>query len=60
MDTTDLRCPFCGSPFEAILEYTGRADSEHRDLVGYECEDYACMAAWDRDGNLATEPRSLT
>lgn len=44
-----LRCPECGSRISADLQYTSMSYSEHRDLVGYECED--CPAEWDQNGN---------
>lgn len=53
-----LRCPFCRSEFSPILEYTVHSYSEHRDLTGYECDNYDCGAEWDRRGNL-TIPSSL-
>lgn len=50
---TDLRCPACGDTFTAILEYTARGSySEHRDLTGYECDNYDCLAEWDQHGTL--------
>jgi hypothetical protein len=45
-----LRCPYCGGEIEAELTYTGYAYSEHRDLTGYECENYTCNARWDKRG----------
>lgn len=53
-----IRCPYCGSEIEAELSYTGGAYSEHRDLTGYECENYACYARWDKRGDPERGPRS--
>jgi len=46
-----LRCPYCGAKIEADLQYTEWFGSDHRDLVGYDCDDWDCNAAWDPDGN---------
>jgi hypothetical protein len=54
-----LRCPYCGEPFEVLLEYSGGSHSEHRDLTGFNCENYACDALWDRFGEL-TRPSKLS
>lgn len=51
-DTGNLVCPACGDTFSAILEYTGYSHSEHRDLSGYECDNYDCLAEWDSRGQL--------
>jgi hypothetical protein len=51
-----LRCPYCGCALEVDLEYTGFAHSDHRDHVGYECEDARCYAHWDKDGNPDRAP----
>lgn len=51
-----IACPYCGSPIEARLEYTGWAHSEHRDLTGYECESYECWAEWDAQGKPTKVP----
>lgn len=48
----DLRCPYCGDEISPDLEYTSMAYSEHRDLVGYECDHYACDARWDKTGRV--------
>lgn len=50
----DLVCPYCGGPFTASLVYTGSGWSEHRDLEGYECDNYECGAEWDSEGKLIT------
>jgi hypothetical protein len=51
-----LRCPYCGGTFETVLEYTARY-SEHRDLTGFECENYECDAAWKPNGDVDRLPR---
>lgn len=55
----NLGCPFCGSTFTANLEYTARY-SDHRDLTGYECDNYACDARWDKNGNLTRPSKHAT
>ncbi len=46
-----LRCTVCGGPISAVLTYNSAFTySEHRDLTGYECDDYACGAEWDKNG----------
>ena len=50
-----LRCPYCRDEFSAELVYTARY-SEHRDLRGYECDNYACDARWDARGNPTRAP----
>ncbi len=52
----NLRCPYCGSEFEAELVYAGHAYSEHRDLDGYSCENNACGATWDSRGDALEGP----
>lgn len=54
----NLRCTFCGGEFSPVLEYTGMSYSEHRDLTGYECDDYNCGAEWDKFGNVTTEGKT--
>jgi hypothetical protein len=53
-----LRCPYCGSEISAVLVYASGAYSEHRDVDGYECDDYspACGAEWDVHGNPTVVP----
>lgn len=46
-----LVCPYCGSNIDVDLVYSARY-SEHRDLVGFECENYACDARWDKRGRV--------
>lgn len=41
----DLRCPDCGGEITVNLVY-----SEHRDLDGFECDEYECGAEWDKHG----------
>lgn len=56
----DILCPYCGSRFEAILEYVPGSYSEHRDHNGYECENYQCGAQWDNQGYATKGPRENT
>lgn len=50
----DLRCPDCGAEITVNLVYTA-VFSEHRDLDGFECDDWACGAEWDKRG-VQTKP----
>jgi hypothetical protein len=43
-----LRCTRCGSRITPTLEYRPASYSEHRDHIGYECDD--CPARWDTQG----------
>jgi hypothetical protein len=53
-----LRCPYCGSTITAVLVYTGHGYSEHRDLDGYECDDWDdCLAEWDKWGEPTVDSR---
>jgi len=60
MKGKDIRCPYCGSEIETILEYTGHSYSEHRDHTGFECESFKCLAEWDHRGNLRRPPHPQT
>lgn len=42
-----------------MLEYS-RGWSEHRDLVGYECDNYKCGAEWDKWGKYVEDSRRYT
>lgn len=53
-----LRCPDCGDEITAELVYTAQF-SEHRDLEGYECDNYRCGATWDKRGNPTAPPRAV-
>ena len=46
----DLRCPYCHDEITPDLEYRPGSYSEHRDHVGYECDNYQCDARWDKFG----------
>lgn len=48
----ELRCPYCGDEITPDLEYTTMSYSEHRDHVGYECDNWACDARWDKFGGV--------
>ena len=52
----NIRCPFCGSELEFILEYTA-SYSEHRDFTGIECDNWECRATWDSRGTLIEGPK---
>jgi len=53
----DIRCPYCKSEIETVLEYTGHAYSEHRDLTGFNCDNWECDAEWDKRGKLRKESK---
>jgi hypothetical protein len=57
VDAAALRCPTCGDEITAELVYTA-SYSEHRDLTGYECDNYECGAEWDQWGGV-TVPSKL-
>lgn len=46
-----LRCPYCGEEISAELTYTAQY-SEHRDLTGFECDNYRCDARWGPRGGV--------
>lgn len=50
-----LRCPYCADTLTAELVYTA-SYSEHRDLVGFECDNYACNARWKPNGDPERGP----
>jgi hypothetical protein len=52
-----LVCPYCGNDIEVELTYTSMAYSEHRDLTGFECENWECNARWDNCGNVERLPK---
>lgn len=51
----NIRCPYCGDQISPMLEYTSMHYSEHRDFVGYECDNYQCGAEWDKSGDMTVD-----